>query len=454
VSLPHWFYEELRRAILSGRLRRGSRLPASRELAKQYGVSRGSVVTAFEQLFSEGYLTSKTGSGTFVSATLPQDLAHAAGPAQAVHSRLPPPSPIRPFRCYEPGLDDFPIDLWARVASRRLRKASKSLLASGDPSGYGPLREAVAAYLGRSRGVICAPDQVFIVAGTNHALDLVARLLLRPGDSVWMEDPGYPGAVAAIRAAGARIAPITVDDRGLDPVAGQRLAPQAKAVYLTPAHQYPLGVAMPLERRLAILEWASRSGAYILEDDYDSEYRYAARPIPALQGLDPKASVIFMGSFNKVLFSSLRLGYLVMPDRLIDPLRSLRRSLDRFSPSLDQAILCDFIAEGHFGRHLRRMRDLYAYRLQALRDAVGRRLGGAVELPPIEAGLHIAAHLAANLRAAEIEKRAAQRGVEAESLGRYALKRKDLNALLLGFAAFEARAIRYGIEQLSAAIES
>jgi GntR family transcriptional regulator/MocR family aminotransferase len=456
MALPRWLYQELRRAILSGRLRRGSRVPASRELARQHGVSRGTVVTAFDQLLSEGYLSTKVGAGTFVNVRLPQDLTQTAeaGKAESPSATRPQPSLVRPFRAYEPGLNAFPIDLWARTASRRLRKASQLLLASGDPSGYAPLREAVADYLGRSRGVVCTPDQVLIVASTNQSLDLAARILIQPGDSVWMEDPGYPGATAALRAAKARLVPVPVDDRGLDPAVGQRLAPRAKAVYLTPAHQFPLGVTMPLDRRLAILEWARRSGAHILEDDYDSEYRYGTRPIPALQGLDPRGSVIFMGSFSKALFTSLRLAYLIVPDRLIDPLRSLRLSLDRFSPSLDQAILCDFIAEGHFSRHLRRMRDLYAERLQALRDSIRRYLQGAVELPAIEAGLHIPAHLRINLRAGEIEESAARQGVETMSLGHFSLKRKDLNGLLLGFAAFDARAIRRGVEQLAAVIES
>jgi GntR family transcriptional regulator/MocR family aminotransferase len=449
VSLPSWLYEELRRAILAGRLRRGTRLPASRELAKQQGVSRGSVVTAFEQLLAEGYLSSKVGAGTFVSGSLPEDMARTPEPATRRPTLLRDASPIRPFRPYEPGLNAFPMELWARVASRRLRKASLSLLGSGDPSGYAPLREAAADYLGRSRGVICSADQVVIVAGTNQSLDLVARLLIQPGDPVWIEDPGYVGTVDVLRAAKARLVPVAVDAHGLDPAVGHRLAPRAKAVYLTPAHQFPLGMTMPLERRLAVLEWARRSGAHILEDDYDSEFRYSGRPVPALQGLDPQGSVIYMGSFNKVLFTSLRLGYMVVPDRLIDPLRALRSSLDRFSPTLEQATLCDFIAEGHFSRHLGRMREIYAERLLVLREAIGKHLAGAVELPPIEAGLHIPAHLLNGANSLALEQRLNEAGVETMAVERFALRRKDINALLLGFAAFEPRAIRKGVEQMA-----
>ena len=451
MSLPQWLYQELRQAILAGRLSRGSRLPATRDLARQYGVSRGSVVTAFEQLLSEGYLSTRIGAGTFVNARLPDDLAHVVRASSAPSTqRLSEHSPARPFRFYQPALDAFPMDVWARVASRRLRKASSLQLSSGDPAGYAPLRETVADYLGRFRGVVCRPEQVLIVSGTNQSLDLVARLLIQPGDSVCMEDPGYNGAADVFRAAKARIIPVAVDRHGMKPAA--RVS-RAKAAYITPAHQFPLGMTMPAERRLAILEWARGSGTHILEDDYDSEYRYGARPVPAMQGLDRHGSVLFMGSFSKVLFPALRLGYLVVPDRLIDPLRSLRFSLDRFSPSLDQAILCDFIDEGHFSRHLRRMRDLYASRLEALREAVAKHLAGALELSPIEAGLHIAAHLRIDIPAREIEARASQRGIEMFTLDRFALKRDDLNGLLLGFAAFDERAIERGVDQLAGIID-
>lgn len=280
VSLTRWLHEELRRAILDGRLRPGERLPATRDFARQYDVSRGTTVTAFEQLQSEGYLRTRVGAGTFVNERLPA--RHSAAPKPpAVARRLPAPltglalfHTPRPFRCYEPAIAEFPVDIWARIASRRLRQASTSLLAGRGTRGYAPLREALAGYLGSSRGVNCSADQIVMVSGVQQALDLLARLLLKPGDAVWMEDPGYFGAITAFRNAGARIVPIPVDEHGLSARQGRRLCRTAKAAYVTPAHQFPLGVSMPIERRLAVLEWAREAGAFIIEDDYDSEYRF------------------------------------------------------------------------------------------------------------------------------------------------------------------------------------
>jgi GntR family transcriptional regulator / MocR family aminotransferase len=369
TTLTRWLYEELRRAILDRRLPHGTRLPATRDFAVQYGISRGTVVTVFEQLQAEGYLNARAGAGTRVNARLLRDV-HKKRAAPPRIGKLPvslrgvPTSrPARPFRAYEPALTEFPTDIWARVAGRRLRRASAALLAGGDPRGYAPLREAVAAYLLSSRGVNCSADSVVIVSGVQQGLDLVARLLIKPEDAIWMEDPGYFGAVSVFRQAGARIIPVPVDEYGLAVSRGEELCKYAKAAYLTPAHQFPLGVTMPVERRLALLKWARETGAFLIEDDYDSEYRFEGRPIPALQGLDKQGSVVFLGSFNKVLFPALRLGYLVAPPAILDSLLALRLGADFYPPGPDQAILCDFMTDGHFGRHLRRMGNLYASRL-------------------------------------------------------------------------------------------
>jgi GntR family transcriptional regulator/MocR family aminotransferase len=377
-----------------------------------------------------------------------------AGPAPISPIGTPRPEPqAKPFRFYEPALRAFPLDIWSRLAAKRYRRASERMLAAGDSFGYAPLREAVADYLRRSRGVVCRAEQVVIVSGTNQSLDLALRLLLQPGDTVWMEDPGYPGATAAFRNAGAKVLAVRVDAMGLDPRHGQRLDPAARAAYLTPAHQFPLGMAMPLERRLAILQWARQARSYILEDDYDSEFRYSGKPVAAMQGLDPSGSVLFMGSFNKTLFTSLRLAYMVVPEKLVDPLRALRATLDRFPPTLEQATLCDFVTEGHFGRHLRRMRELYGGRLEALRTAVDRYLGGAATLPEIQAGLHIPVHLTGMADARVVEEKAARKGLETAALHRFLLRRRDINALLLGFAAFEERAILEAVRQLAEVLE-
>jgi GntR family transcriptional regulator / MocR family aminotransferase len=322
-------------------------------------IARGTVVTVFEQLQSEGYLTSQVGSGTRVSDQLPEDLwsairAHVTPRRRPLPTPLPGPASPRPFRFFELALDAFPIDLWARVATRRLRRATRALLSSGDVAGYRPLREAIAAYLGASRGVRCAADQVVVVSGAHQALDLLARVLVKPGDPVWMEDPGSASAAAAFRNAGARIVPVPVDENGLDVALGIRRSPDANAFYITPCHQFPLGITLSLERRLALLDWARRTGAWIVEDDYDSEYRYTGRPIPTLQRLDRGDSVIVLGSFSQILFTSLRLGYVVLPPALLEPFLALRFSTNRYARTLDQAILCDFIEEGHLGRHIRR----------------------------------------------------------------------------------------------------
>ena len=421
TTLTRWLYQELRRAILDRRLLPGTRLPATRDFALQYGVSRGTVVTVFEQLQVEGYLIGRVGAGTRINERLSQDALKKQAP-QPRAIKLPGPirglptsRPALPFRPYEPALTEFPVEIWARVAGRRLRRASSSLLAGGDPRGYAPLREAIAAYLGSSRGVNCSTDSVVIVSGVQQGLDLIARLLIKPGDAVWVEDPGYFGAIAAFRQAGARIIPVPVDEAGLSVSQGKKLYNLAKAAYLTPAHQFPLGMAMPMERRMAVLKWAQEKGAFLVEDDYDSEYRFDSRPMPALQGLDKAGSVTFLGSFNKVLFPSLRLGYLVTPQWLLEPLLALRLSIDFHPPTLDQAILCDFMTEGHLGRHIRRMRDMYAERLAALQHEAQKYLSGLLDVSPIQAGLNTAGFLRNGMSSRQAEALAANHGIEART---------------------------------------
>ncbi|HEV2419877.1 MAG TPA: PLP-dependent aminotransferase family protein [Terriglobia bacterium] len=459
TALTRWLYEGLRRAILDRRLPPGIRLPATRDFARQYNVSRGTVVTAFEQLHAEGYVISQVGAGTRVNERLP---AHILGARkQQIPARktpapvrgLPFSQPARPFRPYEPAIAEFPMETWARVASRRLRRSSASLLAIGDPAGYGPLREAIAAYLGSSRGANCPPDQIAIVSGVQQGLDILGRILLKPGEPVWMEDPGYFGATAVFRNAGAKIIPVPVDEHGLMVSKGKRLCRRAKAVYLTPAHQSPLGMTMSLERRLAILAWARDAKAFILEDDYDSEYRFEGQPVPVLQGLDRDGSVILLGSFNKVLFPSLRMGYVVLPATLIDAFLRFRSGMDLYPSGLGQAILCDFIVEGHFGRHVRRMREIYAHRLGVLQEGVRQHLAGLLDVPPIQAGLNTVAFLRNGMtsRAAEAAARAAR--IETVALSRFALRRTDVHGLQLGFAAFDDREIRRGVVVLASALD-
>jgi GntR family transcriptional regulator/MocR family aminotransferase len=464
-----WLYDAVRGAILRGRLRPGTRLPSTRDLAAQYHLSRGTIVAAFAQLTSEGYVDGTVGSGTYVRAVLPDALlqvdprtaarAIAHRPRRGISrygNRVQPfpPLEVRPSRAFRPNvpaLDQFPIALWAQLASRRLRRASTRLLLSGDTRGYPPLRQAVADYLATSRGVTCHPDQVMIVAGVQEALYLVARMLIDPGDRVCIEDPGYRGASQLFEAIGARVTAVPVDGDGLALPASRLRG--ARLVYITPAHQYPLGMAMSLPRRLALLAWARKASAFIFEDDYDSEYRYAGKPVPALQGLDRHGVVLFAGSFSKVLFPGLRLGYLIVPPDLVERVTAVQSIRTRHPPMLTQAVLCDFIAQGHFARHVRRMREIYAERLGALLDAARERLAGVLAITGVEAGLQTAAWLVAGHEGARVEELAAQRRVDVTSLGRYTHGSARQQGLHLGFAAVDVTEIRRGVRELASVIE-
>lgn len=459
VALSRWLYEEFRRGILDGRLSPGTRLPATRDLARQYGISRGTVVTVFEQLQMEGYLVGRPGAGTRVNALPSRNTSAKAGTLPKIRALpaalrgLPYMNAARPFRPYQPALAEFPMDVWARVSGRRLRRASTSLLVEADPRGYLPLRQAIASYLGSSRGVKCSPDQIVVVSGVQQGLDLVTRVLVKTGSSVWIEDPGYFGATAAFRNAGAKIIPVPVDGHGLDVFAGRKLSAGAMAAYVTPAHQFPLGMSMPVERRLSLLSWAYEANAFVIEDDYDSEYRFEGRPLPALQGLDKRGSVIFLGSFSKVLFPALRLGYMVLPARLLDPILGLRLVVDSYPSALLQATLCDFMTEGHLGRHIRKMREMYANRLGALQVAARKHLGGLLDISPVRAGLSTVGFLRNGMSSPTAERAAADDGIEVLGLHRFALQGECINGLLIGFAAFGEREIGQAIVNLAAALE-
>jgi GntR family transcriptional regulator/MocR family aminotransferase len=448
------------------------RLPATRDLADQYALSRGPVVNAFEQLKAEGYLDGSMGSGTYVSKILPDDLlqmrraAVRPRPPAHRHDRRGRVSdharrvqafpgivagPIRAFRANLPALDVFPLSTWRQLAARRLRHGATNLLVGCDPTGYRPLRDAVADYLSASRGVRCTPEQVVIVSGVQEALDLAARLLLNPGDEVCMEDPGYPGAVCVFEAYGAKICAVRLDDHGAD--VGDLRGTRARLVYVTPAHQFPLGMTMSLPRRLELLEWARKSRAFIFEDDYDSEYRYAGRPVPALQGLDRSEVVLFAGSFSKVLFPSLRLGYLVVPPDLVGYVAAMKSATTRHAPLLEQAVLCDFIVDGHFGRHLRRMREIYSQRLSVLLEGARSRLAGLLEVSAVQAGLQTVGWLRAGLDGESVAQAASARGVEVLPLRRYCRDAAVPDGLLLGFAAVDARELRRAVHDFAAVLE-
>jgi len=431
-------YDGLRRAILDGRLRPGDRVPPTRALAAELGVSRLPVLGAYDQLLHEGYIVGRTGSGTFVSDSLPDDALLAARPR---HRAPGPPPPrdfggLRPFRLSLPPLDQFPRALWAGLVARHARALTPERMAYGDPAGVGELRAAIAAHLRAARAMRCEPEQVIVVPGSQSALRVAAAALLRPGDRVAIEEPGYPGARAALEAAGARLVPVPVDDDGLDVAALERLRGRVRAVYVTPSHHYPLGASMSAARRMALLDWARRRDAWILEDDYDSEYRYVSRPLGALQGMDPHGRVVHVGTFSKVLFPALRVGWLVVPAGRVEAFVAAREALDLFSPTLYQHVLAEFIAEGHFGRHLRRMRATCLARRNALLAGLAAHCGGALRVQNADAGLHVATTLEDGADDEALVRRLAARGIVATALSSCCARRPGRSGLLLGFGGF------------------
>jgi GntR family transcriptional regulator/MocR family aminotransferase len=430
-------------------------------------------VLAYDQLLAEGYLTARSGSGTFVTRELPDGRPHERAALRHRASAHPPLSkrgmalaatrtsamkidgPPRAFRIGTPALDLFPTQLWTKLASRRSKQVTIAQLDYSEAAGVRALREAIADHLSRARGTSCTADQIIVVAGAQQGLDLIARLLLDPGDVVWMEEPGYPGARGALTAAGARIRPIPVDANGLNVDHGARRAAGARLAYVTPSHQFPLGVPMSLPRRLALLAWARSARAWLIEDDYDSEFRYGTRPMPCLHGLDPDGRVIYVGTFSKTLFPALRLGFLVIPSDLREMIMAARRASDIHPPIPPQAILADLMIAGHFERHLRRMRTEYQTRLDALTEATTRYCGTSAHLRPVTTGLHAVLDLH-DLDERDVTREAFARGVEVMPLSAYhfALRGRATNALVLGFAAVPPDRINSAMERLAAAIDT
>lgn len=436
VPIHRQIYDGLRRAILDGALRPGQRIPSTRMLAAELGVSRLPVLTAYEQLLHECYLEGRAGSGTFVSAALPDDLLQSqAQPDRAIH----PPPPIRddgglgPFRMSLPALDQFPHAAWARLVARHAQALPIAQMAYGDPAGVASLRIAIAEHLRAARGVRCEAEQVLIVSGSQAALRLAAAVLLARGDRVAVEEPGYPGARNALGAGGAEILPVPVDEEGIDVAVLQRRGGRVRAVYVTPSHQYPLGMSMTAARRLALLDWAFRHDAWILEDDYDSEYRYVSRPLGALQGMDAHERVVYIGTFSKVMFPSLRIGYLVVPPALWPRFVEARLALDLFSPTLYQLALAEFLREGHFARHLRRMRGVYLKRRDALLRGLEQHCGDTLSVHNADAGLHVAVMLAAGIDDVDIVQRMRAIGLVATALSTCYAGEDRRSGLLLGF---------------------
>lgn len=470
IPLHQQLYNELRQAILSGRLQCSQRVPSSRTLAKALAISRTTVLLSYERLLNEGYLKTVPASGTFVACQLPDELLQSAIP-QPVSSisqssiqlstyaaglaalELPaPPDPktvINFTYCGKPALGEFPIQLWRRLFSRACYSNLTLLDYPSDPLGYQPLREAIAHYLTQSRAVRCNPDQVIIVNGSQQALDLLARLLLDRGDRVVMEDPGYVEARYIFQAQGAEVVPVPVDQSGMVVEAFATSTTSVKLVYITPSHQCPTGVVLSLPRRLSLLAWAQQSGAMILEDDYDSEFRYDERPIPALQGLAVGNSVIYIGTFSKVLFPSLRIGYIVAPPQLASVIARAKWLGDRQSPLLEQQTLTDFINEGHLEGHIRRMRILYGKRRQIFTQAITQQLGSQATVMGDNAGMNLMIQFHTHLSDEEIVDRAVQREVKLRSINRYCVEANSKGKFLLGYAHLTPEQIQEGVSRLS-----
>ena len=469
TPLYRQLYFAIREAILAGRLQPGTRLPSTRTLARDLALSRNTAVSAYEQLLTEGYLDGRVGAGSYVSAVLPEALLHARR-TPALEPREPEAepklsrrgamlaqlqaaqgTPPQPFSLGLPEIDSFPFDDWARLLARRWRRPPKDFLVGVDPQGYRPLREALARYLGAARAVSCDPDQILILSGAQQALDLVARALIDPGDRVWVEEPGFSGTWSALLAAGANLTPVPVDDEGIDVVQGRRVSPDARLICVSPSHQYPLGRTMALRRRLELLDWAQAADAFVLEDDYDSEYRYAGRPLAALQGLDENGRVIYVGSFSKVMFPGIRIGYMVAPKPLVGPFRAIRRLLDSHPSSIAQAALADFITEGYLTSHIRRMRALYAERQTYFLETVRAVLGDRMRIEPDEAGMHLVGYLPVDADDTALSKRAAAAGVVALPLSAFYREAPDKKGLLFGYAGVSNTETRRAIERLASA---
>ena len=465
AGLARQLYQALRERILDGRLPSGAKLPASRDLAALLGISRNTVTRACDQLYAEGYIAGRIGAGTYVA-----ELAAVARPVAPVARQLPTSvlqrlqqhhlgQPLegapRAFRVGVPAFDLFPFETWARLSARFWRRPSPARLGYGDPAGDLQLRELIAAYLRSSRGLHCDPAQIVITCGAQQAISLCAQLLLQPGDRVAVENPGYRAAGHAFAVAGAELRGIEVDQDGLDTAALER-AGRCRLAYVTPSHQYPTGVTLSLARRLELLDWAERHDGWIVEDDYDGEYRYTGTPLAPLAALDRQGRVLYVGTFCKIAFPALRLGYLVLPPHLAQAF-ARRRAVDmRHSEIGTQAVMAEFIAAGHFQRHIRRMRSAARSRRDALLAGWPSTVPGCAPLPAVDAGLHLCVRVASLAREAQLIGAAREVGVELNPLSSYWLPDTDgaedeRAGLVLGFAAVPEAAISAALEALRGA---
>ncbi|MGE8500581.1 MAG: PLP-dependent aminotransferase family protein [Pseudomonas sp.] len=436
-------YRRYREAIAAGKLRPGDRVPSVRSLASELNLARGTVEVAYQMLVSEGYFMTRGTSGTVISPNLGSLAKPDPGTQQAPDVSPSPILTLRgsealPFQLGLPALDAFPRKAWVRLTGRRLRTLETVAMTYPDDAGYEPLRRAIATYLGLSRGIVCSHEQVFVTAGYRGALEMVCRALLQPGDLGWYEEPGYLLARHFLEHAGMRLEPVPVDEHGLNVAQGQQQAADARFAVVTPTHQSPTGVALSLPRRLELLDWASRSNAWIIEDDYDSEFRYHGRPLPALKSLDRDGRVLYAGTFSKVLFPGLRLAYLVVPAAQVDTFRMAATQYPSAGSNVSQAMVADFMEHGHFARHLRKMRPIYAERRQHLVNALNRVMGDRLYVQPQAGGIHILAHLTTRQNDKALVTAAWANGLAIHALSNWRIRPSDQGGLLMGFANFKS----------------
>lgn len=440
LELPMYMQicQRFKTAIEQGHLHAGDRIPAVRALATELNLARGTVEMAYRILTDEGYLQVRGAAGTVVSPSLPQPAAvkpPTAIPGQTISAFLDHDGKApKPLQLGLPALDAFPRKVWNRLVGHRLRGSEPARLGYPDPAGYARLRERIATYLGVSRGVTCLPEQVFITTGLRNTLELTLSSLSTPGAEFWFEDPGYILARPFLQNAAVKVVPVPVDANGLIVDEGKRLSPYAKFAMVTPSHQSPLGVTLSLERRMALLDWASEAGSWIIEDDYDSEFRYQGRPLPALKSLDRNDRVIYSGTFSKVMFPGLRLAYVVAPVSAVPRFQAVSYNLNAGCPYLFQASVADFIAEGHFSRHLKKMRTLYAERRLVTQQVFQQVLGERIRIDLRPGGLHMLAQLGEHENDILLADRARAAGLALHPLSRWYVNVKPQQGLLLGFA--------------------
>ena len=470
-ALYSQIYDAYRQSIVDGSLRAGQRVPSTRLLASELGISRIPVLNAYAQLLAEGYFQSRVGAGTVVSKSLPDQAPplEVSGVAslkvnpksRPVSQRGSNPSLAKlrvqrgygAFNVSQISFEHFPLSTWNSLVTRHCRITSARSLDYGDPMGSSELREAIASYLRTARGVRCEAGQIIIVSGSQQGLEIALRVLLNAGDRVWIEEPGYRFARSLFALHGCETVPVPVDYEGMNVKLGMRQCRSARAAFVTPSHQNPLGVTMSAARRLQLLEWAEKSGSWIIEDDYDSEYRYESMPIASLQGLDRNSRVVYIGTFSKVLFPALRLGYIVIPWDLVERFRSIRFAMDISPPGFFQGVLADFIREGHFARHIRRMRLVYGERRRVLIENIREQLGFGADITGGQAGMHLTVTLK-GISDREIAARALEQNLWLAPLSVFYAAKPIRQGFVLGYGSTAPEKIPVAVRKLRTLLAS